>query len=148
MHTLDDAKAIFEEVRAFLATKGLAKVLRERAKLDPDRCILVDMVCSAEGTGAGRALLGQLIVDAKRKRRRSPEALVFVAVSDTGSKLLASFGFEHLEIDDDTIMYRRLDQLHLETFTDSALTFRGSDRTLDMYHGLPWAQCDDEGQAL
>ena len=61
------AAPALSELGSALATTGVGAILR-RASVDPDDCSLVDVVCSAKGSGVGRALLAQLLIDMKRRR--------------------------------------------------------------------------------
>ena len=114
-----------------LATMGVAGVL-EAQQLDPERCLLVDVVCSAAKSRSGRSLLAQLIVDLQRKRTRPVESLATIAVSESGRRLFESFGFQKATHEGDTVMFCRLSDITLETFTDSALLIGDGGTVLDM----------------
>jgi len=74
-----------------LGTVGVRRKLAT-SDLDPDRCVVVDVVCAKKKTRSGRALLGTLILELLKQRASTrPQGILAIAVSKEGRNL----SFQH-----------------------------------------------------
>ena len=113
-----------------LGTRGTARVLEEKG-IDLEEALLVDIVCSKEGSRSGRALLAHLLLRLKRQRgEQRKSAVVTVTVTNEGRRLFESFGFSSRKRGDGRLMYAKLSDIRFQHFVDSLL-FEGSKQYLE-----------------
>ena len=117
-----------------LGTVGVRRKLAT-SDLDPDRCVVVDVVCAKKKTRSGRALLGTLILELLKQRASTrPQGILAIAVSKEGRNLFQSFGFNEVKFRGDFLMSLNLADLSFQHYTE-ALKFHNSRKYL---HEVCW----------
>ena len=118
-----------------LHTNGVEQALRRRGEqVDLDRALLIDIVCSKDQSGAGRALLGQLLCHMLRapRGRSRRDVLCAVAVSASGLRLLTSFGFQSIKLrGSEHFVWLKIDEASADTVRQ-ALAFEGQASLMGM----------------
>ena len=121
----------FDEGEAISTVGVRRKMATLTCGLDPDQCVVVDVVCSSKGSGSGRALLGTLLLELLKQRvSNRPDGVIAIAVSNHGHDLFLDFGFRAVKFKGDHLMYLDLRQISFEKFTN-ALRFHQSEKLLN-----------------
>ena len=119
-----------------LCTDGVgAALMRARKQVDLDNALLIDVVCARQHTGAGRGLLGELLVSQLSMRRGAKnkrDTICAVAASEDGLRLFNAFGFHSIRIPGgDHFCWIQFDELNVDT-VGSALHYENTSQMQDI----------------